>query len=240
MYEPQEILLVRSILRPGDVFVDVGANWGYFTLLAAHLVGAHGRVVALEPEPRSHALLLENCEENGLHNVMVLELAAAAAEGKVVLEGFAESEGNFGTSRVLSSGLSGPQAVDVRAQRLDEVLSEIGIEQVGLLKMDIEGSEGPALIGLEQFLGERRIDRFLVELHPAALADFGFSPEQVVRTFRDAGYRVWTIDHSPQATRTASYRVPEPDALIRSLGPTDHLDSWPHLLTARDGLTPLR
>lgn len=51
-YEPQETALVRSILRPGMNFVDVGANWGYFTLLAASLVGERGRVLSLEPDPR--------------------------------------------------------------------------------------------------------------------------------------------------------------------------------------------
>src|SRR5579862_7639716 len=59
-YEPQETAIVRSILRPGMNFVDVGANWGYFTLLSASLVGANGRVLSLEPDPRLFLMLSEN------------------------------------------------------------------------------------------------------------------------------------------------------------------------------------
>src|SRR5262245_56723365 len=56
-YEPQETALVQAILKPGMSFVDVGANWGYFTLLAAHKVGVKGRVVSLEPDPRLFPVL---------------------------------------------------------------------------------------------------------------------------------------------------------------------------------------
>src|SRR5262249_13205461 len=63
-YEPQETALVRSILRPGMSFVDVGANWGYFTLLAAHLVGKGGRVISLEPDPRLFPILQRNVTRN--------------------------------------------------------------------------------------------------------------------------------------------------------------------------------
>ena len=64
-YEPQETQLASRILRPLDVFVDVGANWGYFSLAAAHWVGARGRVVAFEPEPRLYRMLVSNIAANG-------------------------------------------------------------------------------------------------------------------------------------------------------------------------------
>lgn len=77
-YEPQETRVCAHVLRPGSVFVDVGANWGYFSLVAAGLVGAAGRVVALEPEPRLFERLSSNVAMNGLRIVRPLQLAAPA------------------------------------------------------------------------------------------------------------------------------------------------------------------
>ena len=65
MYEPQETLLAQQLLRRGMTVVDVGANWGYFTLLAAHLVGNRGRVLSLEPDPRMFRLLQQNVATTG-------------------------------------------------------------------------------------------------------------------------------------------------------------------------------
>ena len=70
-YEPQETQLLRDLLEPGNVFVDVGANWGYYTLAAAHMVGPEGRVVAFEPEPRLFALLTANIAANTLRHVLL-------------------------------------------------------------------------------------------------------------------------------------------------------------------------
>ena len=80
-YEPQETQLAMRLLRPGMTAVDVGANWGYFTLLCAHLVGASGRVIALEPHPRLSSMLAENAATNALPPVDVLTLAAGADSG---------------------------------------------------------------------------------------------------------------------------------------------------------------
>src|SRR6266566_1848196 len=75
-YEPQETALGRSTWRPGMSFVDVGANWGYFTLLAASLVGTNGRVLSLEPDPRLFSILRDNIVRSGLNQVTALQLAA--------------------------------------------------------------------------------------------------------------------------------------------------------------------
>lgn len=80
-YEPQETALVRSILRPGMSFVDIGANWGYFTLLAASLVGPDGIVLSLEPDPRLFPILQENLKRNHLDQVTALQVAAARDSG---------------------------------------------------------------------------------------------------------------------------------------------------------------
>ncbi|MGQ0507673.1 MAG: FkbM family methyltransferase, partial [Myxococcaceae bacterium] len=75
-YEPQETCLVRAILKPGDTFVDVGAHWGYFSILASTLIGGSGKVLAIEADPRIHRTLARNVEINGLAKVKALHVAA--------------------------------------------------------------------------------------------------------------------------------------------------------------------
>src|SRR3989441_6546498 len=102
-YEPQETALARGILRPGMCFLGVGANWGYFTLLAAHLVGTGGRVISLEPDPRLFSILLESLIRNEVDQATALPLAAADSRGVLLLAGYRESGGNFGVSRVIAN-----------------------------------------------------------------------------------------------------------------------------------------
>ena len=74
-YEPEETRLFRSKCRPGDTVIDVGANVGWYTVIASKLVGKKGRVIAFEPEPVNFAILKKNVLANGCENV-ILELKA--------------------------------------------------------------------------------------------------------------------------------------------------------------------
>jgi len=233
MYEPQETSLVNAILRPGDTFVDVGANWGYFTLLGAHAVGWGGRVISLEPDPRLFAMLRAHVDLNDLDQVTCLPIAAAAESGELTLSGFAEDDGNFGLSRVMASRADAAAAFVVNADTLDSTLAAAGVDQVTLLKMDIEGFEAKALRGLDGMLGEQRVEHLIVELHPAYLREHGDDSQALVRRVLDFGYTAWAIDHSPAATRRAAYSRGDQTMLLRAMHAADALDRWPHVLFAR-------
>jgi FkbM family methyltransferase len=229
-YEPQETALLQKFLAPGMTFVDVGANWGYHTLLAAHLVGPTGRVLSLEPDPRSFAALQDNLEVNALRQVKALGVAAADVPGKVVLAGYQEGDGNFGISKMVGDDRRAG-TFEVESRPLDLVLQEEGIRHVDVLKMDIEGGEDLALRGLECSLGNRRVGRILLEVHPALLAERGRKVGEVLGILWRHGYQGWRIDHSLSATRRAAYAaVPAWQDLLKPLATADDLDSWPHLL----------
>lgn len=239
VYGPQETLLVRELLRPGATFVDVGANWGYFTLLASHLVGPEGRVLGLEPDPRLFRVLRENVSRNSLGQARLLRVAAAREAGELTLAGFDEAAGNFGISRIVSHAGAGERTFRVRADSLDHLLDEEGIGRVELLKMDIEGGEGAALAGLERSLADRRVARLLVELHPVELAEQGLSVQEIVEALRSGGYRGYTVNHDPAVTRSAAYgRVRSLREVVRPLSPSEPLDAWPHQLWCAPGSEP--
>lgn len=238
-YEPQETALVQAILRPGMTFVDVGANWGYFTLLAAHLVGSGGRVISLEPDPRLFPVLQESVIRNRLAQVVALQVAAASEEGTLKLAGYSETGSNFGISRIVSNG-GQESTFDVAARPLDDLFDELGLQTIDLLKMDIEGFEGYALSGLEKALSHQRIKRLLIELHPAELDEHGHSVKGIIRQLRDFGYRPWQLDHSRDASRRAAYsKHLDFKNSLRSLEGNVELGDWPHLFWTVPGLEPL-
>ena len=231
-YEPQETALVQQTLRPGMVFVDVGANWGYFTLAAAHLVGRTGRVVSVEVDPRACRMLRENVARNDLDCVSIFEMAASDSPGILRMQEYepgATESGSFGLTRTTTVVEHGRE-FEVAARTLDEVIAEAGIDHVDLLKMDIEGAEGRALAGLSGALASRRVRRILLELHPQHLRDQGSSAERVIAYLRGYGYRPWKIDHAPSVYRRVAAGDMDVNSALSPLTDADDLGPWPHLL----------
>lgn len=231
LYEPLVTAIVRKILKPGMTFVDVGANWGYFTLLAAGLVGQHGRVLALEPDPRLVAVLKDNVTRSRLDQVTVLSLAAAEQPGVLNLAGYDEDEENFGLSRIVPSSSDSPKTFQVLAESLDNIFAEQSISEIDLLKMDIEGAEALAIAGLKSSLAEHKVKRLLLELHPAQVAELGGHHRMITSQLAAAGYKGWNLDHSPEAIRRAAYHsVGNPAAWLHPFETETQLDRWPHQL----------
>jgi FkbM family methyltransferase len=236
-YEPLETLLIRKILKPGMVFIDVGANWGYFTLLGAACVGSRGRVLSVEPDPRLFALLRANLDHNGYNNVTPLSLAAGAQTGTALLTGFDEGGGNWGLSRIVPGGASANVSFPVATAQLDHILEQHGIDVVDFLKIDIEGSEEEALQGMACGLADRRYLRLLLELHPTIL---GKALADVVEPLVRHGYRGWWIDHSPAMAKQAYYQTaPNLGDFLKPIDDPNVVNPWPHTLWLAPGLPPI-
>ena len=237
-YEPQETLLIQHFLEEEMVFVDVGANWGYFTLLGADQVGPRGTVVSLEPDPRLFALLNSNISLNRFSQVRPLELAATDAAQTLTLHGYHEEGRNWGVSTLTPNNLNDEKLFQIRSSRLDEVLDDLKIEHVDLLKMDIEGAEDLALQGMADGLRTHRYRRLLIELHPAHLAERGIQINRVLEPLQRAGYRGAWIDHRKAANRKAAYRrqFNFKDFLL-PMESCQPLDAWPHTFWVSPGLS---
>lgn len=231
-YEPQETALLQWLLRPGMTFVDVGANWGYFSLAAAHMVGPTGRVISVEADPRACRTLRANLARNALDGVAVLEMAASDRAGAMNLQEYeadASDSGSYGVAAT-TTVVEGGRTFTVAARALDDALDDAGVDKVDVLKMDIEGGEARALAGLRRRLTERRIDRILLEVHPHHLRDQGSSVESVAGELRARGFDVCTIDHSPSAARRVAAGRLDVRAALAPLTDVNNLGPWPHLL----------
>jgi len=233
-YEPQETQLAQGLLGPGMVVVDVGANWGYFTLVCAHLVTGRGRVIALEPHPRLAAMLADNVQANRLPQVAVHRVAAGARSASAAFVGFDEGGGNWGVSRA-AQGADVPD-FESAAAAIDPFLDDCNVGRVDLIKIDIEGAEGDAIRGMADGLARHRYRYALLECHPAELARLGTSVAECLAPFRTAGYRGWQIDHSPEMhRRAASGAVPVGELLAPINDRVLESDPWPHLLWVAPG-----
>jgi FkbM family methyltransferase len=185
-YEPHVARIFDDLLRPGMRVLDIGANIGYYTMLAAARVGPGGRVSAFEPDPANAALLARSAAANGFANIDLFNCAASAANG------VAELALDDSNGRLVDPGT--PGARRVQAVALDTLLGPR--HPVELIKMDIEGAEGLALAGMEQLLRARR-PTLVCEFSPPALrAVSRIDPEAFLDRLRALGYRLLVIDRA--------------------------------------------
>lgn len=165
-YEPEQTALFVEHVRPGATVLDVGANAGYYTLLAATLAGPEGRVVAFEPEPAIARFLRRHVAINRLRNVRVEEAAVSDRDGTARFEGGTGS----GTGHLTGAGAGGRE---VRTVRLDTLCAASGLAP-DAVKMDVEGAEMDALRGARETLARHRPVLFLSThgpgVHRACLA----------------------------------------------------------------------
>ena len=169
-----EMVVWRRWLRRGDVFIDVGANVGTYTIWAADL-GA--TVVALEPAPDTCALLRENVALNG-YPVEVIEAAAGAEPGTV----------RFTAGRDCLNQVDASGEAEVAVVVLDDV---IGTRRVRGVKVDVEGFELEVLRGCRSALAEGRIDLMQLEWNDASVNLLSQDRQAVADFLHEYGYEIY-------------------------------------------------
>jgi FkbM family methyltransferase len=180
----------HDILRPGQVFVDVGANVGYYTLLASRLVGDGGHIFAIEAHPRMAELLSRNVIINGRHNVSTWQRAAWSQSETLKFHArrhFASnsSAGSLG-DRDLELLHDDEEVLEVQAVQLDEILADA--PRVDLIKIDVEGSEVQVVTGLAETLASNPEVTVMFEWSPGQLEMVGNSPATLLEIMRDQGF----------------------------------------------------
>lgn len=191
-YEAGEIGLLKRLLGRGETFVDVGANFGYFALFAGRRVGPRGRVVAFEPEPSNFARLERGVDANGLRNVTVVPAAVSADPGRAEL--YISSRNLGGHSMSALNVPDRGSKVLVPTVTLDGELGGLGlVDQVAVLKMDVQGAEAAVLDGGRRTLRESR-PTILMEFWPEGLRKFGADPRRMLSNLVDGGYGLSVVE----------------------------------------------
>lgn len=189
-YEPDLSRLLTGLLAAGDVFVDVGANAGHFSLLAAPIVGGSGEVWALEPDPLAFHALDRNVAAGGHRNVRCLNVAVAAREGTVTL--FRSGFGGGMNSLISSPESAGRDPVEVRAAPLESLLDGRPVRGI---KIDVEGAEQEVLAGARRLVAPGSDTWVIVEWRPWFLEEWGGGDAAApLRTLRELGLSVYVIE----------------------------------------------
>lgn len=186
---------VLERLRPSDVFWDVGANLGFYTiLLARHL--SSGSVIAFEPEPRCLGMLASNIALNDLKNVQVMPVALADKEGEMGMTS-GEDDVLSGTSRLADTAATATVSIPVITGDLVRARNKLPVPQA--VKIDVEGWEEEVISGLKNTLQEPQCHTILFEVHFKLLEARGrkLAPDRIVTTLRQAGFsKVRWLDSS--------------------------------------------
>ena len=198
-WEPDISAAISANLKPGDIFVDVGANVGYYTLLGASCVGPQGLVYAIEADPHIYKKLESNVALNGAQNIRPLNIAAGGQAGKVTI--YSGPKESLGTTTLLADrGFAASGEVDM--DRLTSIIAPADLRRVAFIKIDIEGAEVPVVDDIldhaDSFAPELKL---LVEISPRADANWqrifrrfielGFSAQGCMNDYDDLAYLAW-------------------------------------------------
>ncbi|WP_218025870.1 FkbM family methyltransferase [Nocardia miyunensis] len=210
VWEPHLSAWLRTRLRPGDGFVDVGANIGVFTLLASAMVGEHGRVVALEASPQFHRRLVEHTDLNGRANVRAVNTAVSDRDEELTF--ILASTSNLGAASMVPYDGPAESVFTVDARPLTDLLTPDEIAATRIVKIDVEGAEGRVVRGLAALLDRLRPDaEFVIEVTPDRMRRIGDDVDELLTIMRDSGFHSYRL---PTDYRARSYppalRHPQP------------------------------
>jgi len=187
--DPVNGLLIRKCLGAGDTYIDIGANYGIFSILASRVVGPQGRVICFEPNPQVHRVLQAMLAINHITNCEALNLALSDAAGALTLSGADEHTGTF-TLRPLEAAA---QSVQVQAVRGDDIFAPMELRGRVLMKIDTEGFEHHVLRGLDSTLARYPRLAVCVEVTDAWLKQTGSSAAQLFADFAARGFKAYEL-----------------------------------------------
>lgn len=204
-FQEHLVLLLENLIRSGDIFIDVGANVGMITILAARLIGPSGSVYSFEPDPNALPGLREHIKLNKLANVSVFEAGLSDQEGQATLV-----EALSALRWVSLGGLPEKEHGDaIRLVRGDDVLRDLDLSRPVILKIDVEGHEVHALRGLSGFL-ERRELAVICEVNRDQLSRSASTPEVLFNFMKDHAFNVFGVYQRRWSRRLQLTRLEAP------------------------------
>jgi FkbM family methyltransferase len=196
IWEPAITEYFKRSLKPGDTVIDIGANIGYHSLLASQLVGASGRVFAIEASPSIFAALLQNIDRNDATNITALHAAVYHETAELPI--YLHSKENLGASTIIADVANRRDATVegiVRAMKLQDLVAPEDVIRARLIKIDVEGAEWSVLQGMAAILPRlSAATEILVEVEPESLSEHGTTTKEFISRFGAAGFQPYGIN----------------------------------------------
>jgi FkbM family methyltransferase len=224
-YEKKYVLAWERLLTPDAVVLDIGANIGYYSLVAAKKA-AKGKIFAFEPQSATFQRLQFNINLNHLTNITLLPCGASDSSGEAVL--FLSGNGNDGMSSLAKGTGFSPDTETISLVRLDDWASEQQLH-IDFIKMDIEGAELKALYGLTRILQTDRPFLFL-EISSELLSRFHHTPADVYILLQSLNYTAWTVNNHSSFSQTL---IPAEDELVIFVPKEKEIECWGNSIPPR-------
>jgi FkbM family methyltransferase len=211
-YEP-ELRWLGRFVASGDVFVDAGANCGVYTAAAAHFTGAKGRVLAFEPGPQICAFLRRTVALNRWPHVTVRQEALSDRCELLRLYGHEHGASSF----TLGASVAGAtESVVIQSLTLDSVCAELGIPEINVIKMDVEGAEELILRGAKKIFAQTRLPKVIFEINPEACARLDLRPDGAWAFLAALGYAFHVVSPGGEVRKISE---PLPSGNVVALPP---------------------
>lgn len=193
LYEEAIVVKLRQLLKPGMIFIDVGANAGMYTLIASHLVGPQGQVVAFEPQSRLRDILHRNLELNSITNVDVRAEALGRVPGAGQIFQVNPTNDGQATIRVRQNEKTFSQPENISVAALDELILDLHVPRIDGMKIDVEGAEHDALLGLDSILEHAPPLFIFFECIEAHLRRFDADTAMLFANLTSHGYHLYCL-----------------------------------------------
>jgi FkbM family methyltransferase len=201
IFDRKETEVIMSLIKPGMTVVDVGANLGYFTLIAAKLVGDQGRVYAFEPQPDNYRLLTRNIRINGYRNIVPINMAMSNKPGKLTL--FVD-EANLGAHSLSNRNLiQKAGSVEVETTTMDNFFNKVE-RRIDFVKTDAQGAEGLIFDGAKRVLNGQGL-KMIIEFWPWGLRSIGTDPLRLLEKLMAYGFCIKAIDEADMSLKKMDF-----------------------------------
>jgi len=186
--------IFKREIKKGMTVLDIGANIGYYTLIAANLVGRNGRVFAFEPEPNNFFYLKENIKANSYENVVCcIQKGVSNKTGETKL--FLDDE-TITYHRIYDIG-NGRKSVTINTITLDDFFKNSNAK-IDFIKVDVEGAEAAVFQGMTNILKENKKIKIITEFYPLRLIDYGYDPETFLNELMKYSFKLYNINEPKQ------------------------------------------
>jgi len=193
--EYERILLdeILKTLNNGSTFVDLGANEGFFSIIASSKCGNDGNIIAIEPQQSMVEVINTNINLNGINNITIIKKGVSNVLGKSRIINYPSI--NTGASRIGSSWRYRLyKSEEIELDTLDNILSSCNVNIVDAIKIDIEGYEYNALMSANDLLNRKLIKNLFVEIHPQYLKDLNQTADMVREFMESKSYNFREIN----------------------------------------------
>lgn len=197
----------RSILKPGMIFIDIGANIGYYTLIASKVLGNTGRIFAFEPVSRNIAILEENININKFSNITVIQKALSNEENQAVKIYLPTDDMcGMGSLRQLNDVNYSGEFEIINTTTFENFLNSYGVSKVDVIKIDVEGNELNVLKGMENIFSNDNFNPILlIELTEWSLAKFTATIKDLIDYLSKYNFTAYKINPDSTLTRKTDY-----------------------------------